>query len=324
MSINLETALSNLNENYADVTALIPNLYYFWDDTEEGDENEIDDGGDDMYDGANCISTDLIECLSYTHTQAEEIPSTEDDDDPQYTSPPMDGIVVDGADEFGSGSSYFTNMYPGMFVLGATNCSITMFAISGNNGADGDGEVTGYEFSTSIAGNQYRVFVKTVGETNDPSINHIIICNNNEDLEHTWETEDTNNDFDQVAGPITELFYLVVASRVGSGEDANGDMLLEADALAITDEFLRVIYNQEMVLVPQYTFEVIAYDLSDILSQSLPDTYENTIAALNERTVFIEKVGNFKHGEQFYREGQIAYYLKKLYVDVDAPSLKIV
>lgn len=58
-----------------------------------------------------------------------------------------------------------------------------------------------------------------------------------------------------------------------------------------------------MELVPQYTFEVIAYDLSNILSQSLPDTYENTIAALNERTVFIEKVGNFKHGEQFYREG---------------------
>lgn len=244
MSINLETALLNLNENYADIITLIPNIYYFWDDNNDED-NEIEDGGDDMYDGGNCISTNLTECINYTHTQAEEIEDSEGDD-PPYTNPPMDGTVVDGADEFGNGSSYFTNMYPGLFVLAANNCSITTFNIGGNAGADGGGEVNGYEFSTTIRGYRYRVFVKTIGETNDPSINHIIICNNDEELEHEWNTESTDSDSDTVNGQITELFYILVSSRTSSGEEANGDMLLEADALAITNEFLRVVYLQKM------------------------------------------------------------------------------
>src|SRR5207244_3151130 len=72
------------------VTSVIPNRFDFY----EGETgNEIGDGGDDMYDGGNLLSTDLGGALDYSN-----------------------GIIVDNA-VFGSGGRYFTRTYPGLFVL---------------------------------------------------------------------------------------------------------------------------------------------------------------------------------------------------------------
>jgi hypothetical protein len=58
---NIGTTLIALNQNYESLTALVPNIYLFNDvaDINDEGENTIDDGGDDMYDGANFIYTDF-------------------------------------------------------------------------------------------------------------------------------------------------------------------------------------------------------------------------------------------------------------------------
>lgn len=57
----------------------------------------IGDGGNDMFDGGNYLSTDLISDFEYTNGQ----------------------IVSNNV--FGESSSYFTKKYPGLFVMTADN-----------------------------------------------------------------------------------------------------------------------------------------------------------------------------------------------------------
>jgi hypothetical protein len=58
---NIANTLNILNTNYSTLTALVPDIYLFNDvaDINDEGENTIDDGGDDMYDGANFIYTDF-------------------------------------------------------------------------------------------------------------------------------------------------------------------------------------------------------------------------------------------------------------------------
>lgn len=74
---------------------------------------------------------------------------------------------------------------------------------------------------------------------------------------------------------------------------------------------------------PTYIFEVISYNLSDIISHSNPDNLSNILFGLENRTIWIDDL-SIKHGDQFIISGQQAYYLKKNYVDVAQPLLKIV
>ena len=109
----IDSALSFMNSRYSEVTNLVPDLYSFWDDYVVSDEDGspiltgINDGGDDMYDGANYMNTNLTQdwddikegqidndeplaqaSIPYTHTQADN-----EDEDNEYYNPPMDGSV---------------------------------------------------------------------------------------------------------------------------------------------------------------------------------------------------------------------------------------
>lgn len=76
---------------------------------------------------------------------------------------------------------------------------------------------------------------------------------------------------------------------------------------------------------PIYIFEVITYNLSDVLSYPQPDELTNILFGLDNRTIWLETIDrSMKHGDQFAVSGAQARYLKALYVDVDQPSLKIV
>jgi hypothetical protein len=55
-------------------------------------------------------------------------------------------IIANGSYWFGDGSSYFTNLYPGLFVLVARNIDIDMFMVDGELGADNNGSVIGGSF----------------------------------------------------------------------------------------------------------------------------------------------------------------------------------
>lgn len=143
----------------------------------------ISDGGDDMYDGANYHNTNLTQLyndikddnvnsnlsIPITHTPA----AGEGDND--YTNPPMDGVVKNGSDYFGAGSQYFTNMYPNLFVLVATNVNVDEFSICGNLGSDGSGIDVSQIFPLSAGGIDYTCFFKCNYGAGDPSVNHLII-----------------------------------------------------------------------------------------------------------------------------------------------------
>ena len=130
--LNISGVLSSLNARHQEVLNNVTDPYYFSDEPDEtGVNTNIDDGGGDMYDDANCLNTNLTQLyadlydgnadtdtvrensIPYTHTvTGNDNPETGDDWDNDYTNPPMDGVVASGSPYFGSGSQYFTNMYP--------------------------------------------------------------------------------------------------------------------------------------------------------------------------------------------------------------------
>jgi hypothetical protein len=255
-------ALLELNNHFATITDLIPDKYCFWDDDTTAGEGGtstnrgIEDGGDDMYDGANYLNTNLTQVyadvnegqsddyevkamasIPYTHTQADN-----EDDDIEYTDPPMDGTVQDGTNYFGVGSYYFTNMYPGMFVMVAAGINITEFSVTGDIGADGDGV---YANAVSPIGTKnWTMFFKSIhdesGEEDaDPTINHIILVPGVA-TGLTQEYDDSNRYDDHAIfglGGRSRLIFIVVATQSAAGP------ISESAALAIAQRVLEVIPN---------------------------------------------------------------------------------
>ncbi len=245
----IESALSKLNSRYSEVTALVPNIYLFWDEDADGYFNGISDGGDDMYDGGNFMNTNLTQlwenvvendqdeelCIPYTHTQAEN----ESDLPDQYTNPPMDGEVRSGTNYFGTGSKYFTNMYPGLFVMIADNVSVSEFTIGGNVGSDGDGVGAGY-IDSIVPG--WTLFYKTNTDLeneydSDPSINHLILVPGTASgITHEY---DTTSEYDDHAilniSDRNRIIYALV-SRL-----PEEDVLSELDAVQIAQKILEIV-----------------------------------------------------------------------------------
>ena len=89
------------------------------------------------------------------------------------------GVVTSSDAAFGVGSRYFTAKYTGLFVLAVEHLDVSMFQISGNNGADGGGTLDGALLSTVSHGQPFTIFVKRVFNAGDPSINHIVMVPGN-------------------------------------------------------------------------------------------------------------------------------------------------
>ena len=198
-------------------------IYYF---SDEGDSGSINDGGNDMYDGGNTMNTSAyLSEIPYTHTQ-----QTETNDGGTYSFA-MDGVVVTN-DIFGTNSSYFTNMYSGLFACSAYNIDIESFSINGNVGADGSGNMDIFEYSTGT----WSLYSKRIYNAGDPSVNHIIIINTDgSGVTHNY-SEDTDNDYDELTGigNATQIHYLLMA--LGGG-------------VKITDQEIIDIFNEYILLV---------------------------------------------------------------------------
>ena len=259
----IDSALSFMNSRYSEVTNLVPDLYSFWDDYTTSDEDDspiltgINDGGDDMYDGANYMNTNLTQnwddikegqvdddgplaqaSIPYTHTQADN----EDDDPNQYYNPPMDGSVKPGDSYFGSGSKYFTNMYPGLFLMISDKISISEFNISGNLGSDGDGAGAG-SVDSVIPG--WSLFYKTNTDLDneDPSINQLILVpGSSTGITHEYDTSSEDDDH-RITGidDRSRIVYAVVARHPDKG------VLSRKDAILIAQKILEIILNTEPV-----------------------------------------------------------------------------
>ncbi len=234
----------------------------------------ISDGYDDMYDDGNYINTNLTqlfddiseddveELLSVpnTHSAAVDESEFEDEGSPVY-EPAMDGQVVSGVGYFGDNSSYFTNYYPGMYAMVATNIDIEEFSIGGDLGSDGSTE----NDSTMLVvheGATYTVFVKvnregSGGEGGDPSVNHIIIVpGESEGLTQTINEDGDSYDDHCIRGLTgrSSIAYLVVARETS-------DYISYEDAEAIAVKFLDVIGGLSSTQTYSYDFspQVVNY-----------------------------------------------------------------
>jgi YVTN family beta-propeller protein len=205
---SLEEILDSLNANYQAITDVIPNRFDF----SEGETGYyIIDGGNDMYDGGNYLSTDLGGYIMYSNN-----------------------LIVPGA-EFGANGRYFTRKYPGLFFLAADMTGVDYFEISGNLGADGGGYADGTVLQLQHYGNSYYGFVKRVYDAGDPSVNHLIIVANNPAADHVFATY-TDDDFHRVfnLSPDTRMYYLLYAG-------SNGYYIDNEATLGIMEAFLNTL-----------------------------------------------------------------------------------
>ena len=204
----LEDLLPELDAGYLGITSLIPGRFDF----SEGETGTyISDGGGDMYDGGNYLSTDLGDSLSYSNG------------------------AITSSGLFGPGGRYFTRKYPGLFVLAADLDGVSGFTITGGLGADGSGSVDGAVFETTISGATYRGFVKRVFNAGDPSVNHLVIVPLDPLVSHEFSTY-TDNDYHRVfgLGGVSRLYYLLYSTTNGSRVD-------DATTLSIMESFLRLL-----------------------------------------------------------------------------------
>ena len=201
----LEDILESLNTNFSAITDRVPERFDF-SDGETG--TSISDGGSDMYDGGNILSTDLGGPIPYSNN-----------------------TIVDST-VFGSRGRYFTRKYPGLFMLVAEMNDVSRFEINGNLGADGGGSVDGTVLEVNTLGTRFFGFVKRVYDARDPSVNHLIIVEDNSSASHEFSTN-TNNDFHRVSNlsENTRLYYLLYA---GTG----GRYIDDSDTLGIMEAFL--------------------------------------------------------------------------------------
>ena len=153
--------------------------------------------------------------------------------------------VMEKQNYFGSTSSqYFTQMYPGMFVMAATGIDISEFSISGDLGSDGDGVNAIETFSLISNGKSYTVFFKTNYDGGDPSVNHfIIVPGDGTGITHLYD-DTSEYDDDCLQGLIgkNEIYYFVVCRG-----DENAISL--EDATLIAQKFLDIITVGTTVII---------------------------------------------------------------------------
>lgn len=202
----LAAVLDNINTQYTSITSLIPSRYDF---SEGVTGTNISDGGGDMYDGGNYLNTNLTtSALSYS-----------------------DNVIVANAG-LGSGGQYFTRKQPGLFVFAADVAGLSHFEITGNLGADGSGSANSTVLTSARFGMVFKGYVKRVYGAGTPSVNHLIIIQDNGAASHTAATY-TNDDQHRLTGltGVTRVYYLLYATSGGS-------QVTDAQTQAIMDKFL--------------------------------------------------------------------------------------
>ncbi|MDZ7846235.1 MAG: hypothetical protein U5L96_05465 [Owenweeksia sp.] len=210
----LQTVLDTFRNGYGNTAALIPNRYNFSDGIFG---SQISDGGGDMYDGGNNINTNFSNNLPYSQD-----------------------VINTASTHFGNNGQYFTYKGTGIWLLAADMDGVSDFDITGNLGADGNGSADGAVLSTNVAGIGYTGFVKRVYNAGDPSINHLVIIENNPSASHTFSTY-TDNDQHDISGlsNTTRLYYLLYASYSGGYID-------DASTTAIMNEFLNLVHGDDL------------------------------------------------------------------------------
>ncbi|MGH1337211.1 MAG: T9SS type A sorting domain-containing protein [Aureispira sp.] len=188
----LADVLADFNANGAAIGSTIPSGYNM---TDGITGTCVSDGGNDMYDCGNQLNTNLTTLIPYT------------------------GGTITANANFGTGASYFTRKINNLWIMVADLNGINTFFTTGNNGADGSGNVNGFTYTVTVGCQDYYVFVKRINGAGDPSINHVYIIPDNGTLPaptHTFATN-TNDDrhtLNNLAN-FERLYYLLLAGTSG-------------------------------------------------------------------------------------------------------------
>lgn len=208
--IELQDVLSAFSANYSSLTSLIPNVYNF---SDGNTGTYISDGGGDMYDGGNMLTTNLSSSfMNYTN-----------------------GSIVSNTQNLGAQGQYFTYKGVGVWLFAADINGVSNFNITGDLGADGGGFADAAVLTTTKNGISYKGFVKRVYSAGDPSVNHLVIVQDKSGLSHTYATY-TNDDQHTVTGlnSHTRIYYLLYAG-------SSGNYINDNSTLAIMNKFLNII-----------------------------------------------------------------------------------
>ena len=182
-------------------------------------DGRIQDGGGDMYDNGNTITTSL--CGS-------------------QLAPWTDSFSEVSSDCFGTGGNYrmsYTSSTGSVFglVTQNTHSGPLTITIGGNLGADGGGSRTAFQFAS---GTLTGYTTMTCGAS-DPSVNHLFIIDGglSPGAVHTHDAS-TDSDADEVSGigPGSPILYFLYSSQTGHchSEDAHQAIFLAA-AEALTE-----------------------------------------------------------------------------------------
>ena len=210
-----------------------------WDSNANG---QIQDGGGDMYDGGNAISTSL--CSS-------------------QLAPWTDSMEPVASDCFGAGGSYMMDIRTSMMLLLAQNTgnSELTFSISGNLGADGSGTHIASQYSSgTLTG-----YMTSVCAANDPSVNHLFIIDSDVSpgAAHVFSAS-TDSDSDGVSGigVGSAILYVLYSSASGHcHSDAEHQAIFSAAADAM------------MCSTPQQTCQFSQYGAGGVIYRhSAPST----------------------------------------------------
>ena len=193
---SLEDFLVTLDQNNGVIEALIPNRFSFSEGVEGG---SIGDGGNDMYDGGN------------------EIRVTDSESGNEQWLQYSDGVVASVGGLFTGSVRYVTRKHDGLWVLAADLSRFDEFSINGGLGADGSGSVSATTMEVSHGGKTYIGFVKRVHGAGKPSVNHLVIVEDNGVLQQEYPELDTDSDFHKITGlsPTTRLYFLLYSSENG-------------------------------------------------------------------------------------------------------------
>lgn len=154
----------------------------------------IEDGGGNMFDGGNSLFADDSYPIEYTG-----------------------GAVRSGADSatFGAHSSYFTQKFPGLFVLSADDIVISKFEIGGSAGDAGNGRE---DSAVLPLGEGYTGFVFRHYGSTSPSINQLVIVHNSDGAVTQTTSDGTSSWYHQTLsnlGDESELHYLLFSAADG-------------------------------------------------------------------------------------------------------------
>ena len=205
--VPLEDVKLAVENNYLDWLSNLGDYYEFTYDL--SGPGIIDDGGGDMYDDGNIISTNLGSQLPYTNGAIE-----------------LSNII---------GGSYFTMELPGLFVMAAEANGVNEFGIDGDIGADGNGVAEAYSLSSATGG--FTGYYKGVCDSNDPSINQLIVIQNPSATQTIDEsTEDDTHVLSNIDG-VSRIYYLLWA-----GDDSFGAACYsETEVQGLLDSFAAVV-----------------------------------------------------------------------------------